>query len=239
MGRYIVGRVLAAIPTLILLTLVAFLLSVAAKGDPALLALKAGGQEPTPEAVAAYREKLGLDHPLPVRYVTWVGNAAQGDFGRSSLDGRAVSTILRERIGPTLRLGISAFVVAAAVGIGLGILLGRFANTPIDIAGRFFSLLFAAIPSFWLALLLIVYIGERWKVLPVAGYGGIKYLILPVIALSCGPAASLMRYTRGATIEVLRQDYVRTAQAKGLNEVVVALRHALPNAMLPILTILG
>jgi peptide/nickel transport system permease protein len=174
-----------------------------------------------------------------VRYVTWVGNVLQGDFGRSSLDGREVTTILRERIGPTLRLGIAAFAMTAVVGIGLGIVLGRFANSPIDVAGRFFSILFAAIPSFWLALLLIVYFGERWKILPVAGYGGVKYMILPVIALSCGPAASLMRYTRGATIEVLRQDYVRTAQAKGLNEVVIALRHALPNAMLPILTILG
>ena len=239
MARYLLGRLAAAVPTLVLLTLAAFLLSLAAKGDPALLALKAGGQDPTPEAIAAYREKLGLNDPLPVRYVTWVGNVLQGDLGRSSLDGRAVSTILKERIVPTLRLGVSAFVVAAVAGVGLGILLGRFANSPIDLAGRFFSLLFAAIPSFWLALLLIVYVGERWKILPVAGYGGVKYLVLPVIALSCGPAASLMRYTRGATIEVLRQDYVRTAQAKGLGEVVIALRHALPNAMLPILTILG
>src|SRR5215213_8230765 len=172
MGRYILSRLLAAIPTLILLTIVAFLLSLAAKGDPALLALKAGGQDPTPEAVAAYRVKLGLDDPLPVRYAAWVGNVLQGDFGRSSLDGRAVSDILRERIGPTLRLGIAAFVVSALIGIPLGIIFGLRANSKVDVAGRFGSIFLASIPSFWLALLLIVFLGERWKLLPVAGYGG-------------------------------------------------------------------
>lgn len=239
MGRYIFGRLLAAIPTLILLTLVAFLLSVAAKGDPALLALKAGGQEPTPEALAVYREKLGLNDPLPVRYATWVGNAVQGDFGRSSLDGRAVSTILKERIGPTLRLGIAAFLVSALIGIPLGILFGLRANSKLDVAGRFGSVFLASIPSFWLALLLIVFFGEKWKLLPVAGYGGPRYMVLPVIALSMGSAASLMRFTRGAMIEVLRADYIRTARAKGLAPRWVTTRHGLRNALLPILTILG
>ena len=239
MGRYVLGRLGAALPTLILLTMAAFLLNVAAKGDPALLALKAGGQEPTPEAVAAYREKLGLNDPLPVRYATWLGNVARGDFGRSSLDGRAVTAIIKERIGPTLRLGLSAFAVAALLGVTLGVVFGLFAGSPVDLVGRLATILLAAVPSFWLALLLIVYVGERWRWLPVAGYGGVRYLILPVIALAAGPAASLMRYTRGAMIEAWRQDYVRTARAKGLREGIVALRHALPNAMLPILTILG
>jgi ABC-type dipeptide/oligopeptide/nickel transport system permease component len=239
MGRYLFGRLAAAVPTLVLLTLAAFLLNVAAKGDPAVLALKAGGQEPSPEAIAAYREKLGLNDPLPVRYVRWLGNVVQGDFGRSSLDGRTVTAILQERIGPTLRLGLAAFFAATIAGVTLGIVTGLFANSPIDIIGRFGSLLFAAIPSFWLALLLIVFIGERMKWFPVAGYGGWRYMVLPTIALACGPTASLMRFTRGATIEVWRQDYVRTARAKGLNQTVIALRHALPNAMLPILTILG
>jgi ABC-type dipeptide/oligopeptide/nickel transport system permease component len=239
MARYVAARLAAAIPTLILITIAAFLLSVAAKGDPALLALKAGGQEPTAEAVAAYRVKLGLDDPLPVRYVRWLGNVAQGDFGRSTLDGRKVTAVIGERIVPTLRLGVSAFAVAATFGVGLGVVFGLRANSALDVGGRFVSLLLAAIPSFWLALILIVVVGERWKLLPVAGYGGVDYLVLPVIALAAGPAASLMRYTRSATIEVWRQDYVRTARAKGLSDRTNALRHALPNAMLPILTILG
>jgi peptide/nickel transport system permease protein len=239
MGRYILTRLAAAIPTLIILTFVAFLLNSAAKGDPALNALRAGGQEPTPEAVAEYREKLGLNDPLPLRYVHWITDAVQGDFGRSFIDQREVSEILGERIVPTLRLGIAAFVFSTLLGIGLGILFGLFANTWIDHSGRVVSLLLASIPSFWLALLLITFVSEKWSLLPVAGYGGFKYMILPVLALSLGPAATLMRFTRSAMIESWRQDFVRTARAKGLHQRTMVLRHALPNALLPIVTLLG
>jgi len=163
----------------------------------------------------------------------------QGDFGRSYLDQREVSEILSERIGPTLRLGLAAFLFMTVFGIGTGIIFGLFANTWIDYGGRLTSLLLASVPSFWLALLLITYVSEKWQLLPVAGYGGIKYMILPVIALSLGPAASLMRFTRSAMIEVWRQDYVRTARAKGLRQTFLVFRHALPNALLPIVTLLG
>jgi ABC-type dipeptide/oligopeptide/nickel transport system permease component len=239
MHRYILGRLAAALPTLVLLTIAAFLLNLAAKGDPAVLALQAGGQTPTPEAIARYHKQLGLDDPLPARYLHWLDHVLHGDFGRSTVDARSVTAIIRERLGPTLRLGIAAFFAAAIGGIALGTIFGLAPNSPIDLGGRFVSLLLASIPSFWLGLLLIVTVGERWKWLPVAGYGGWRYLVLPVIALACGPAASLMRFTRAAVIEVWRQDYVRTARAKGLRPGAVALRHALPNAMLPILTILG
>ncbi len=239
MGRYILTRLAAAIPTLIILTFVAFLLNSAAKGDPALNALRAGGQEPTPQAVAEYREKLGLNDTLPMRYVRWVTDAVQGDFGRSFIDQREVSEILGERLMPTLRLGIAAFVFSTLLGVSLGILFGLFANTWIDHGGRVVSLLLASIPSFWLALLLITFISEKWRLLPVAGYGGFKYMILPVLALSLGPAATLMRFTRSAMIESWRQDFVRTARAKGLHQRTMVLRHALPNALLPIVTLLG
>src|SRR5680860_759198 len=124
MGRYVIGRLAAAIPTLILLTLAAFLLNSAARGDPAANALRAGGQEPTREAIAAYRDQLGLNDPLPIRYARWLGDAVQGDFGRSFIDQREVIDILGERIGPTLRLGIAAFVFTTMLGIGTGILFG-------------------------------------------------------------------------------------------------------------------
>ncbi|MBA2775373.1 MAG: ABC transporter permease [Chloroflexia bacterium] len=239
MGRYVINRLAAAIPTLLLLTLTAFLLNSAARGDPATNALRAGGQEPTPEAITAYREQLGLDDPLPVRYATWLGNALQGDFGRSFIDQREVSEILGERIGPTLRLGLAAFIFTTILGVGAGLLFGLFANTWIDYGGRVGSLLLASIPSFWLALLLITYVSEKWQLLPVAGYGGLKFMILPVLALSLGPAASLMRFTRSGMIEVWRQDYVRTARSKGLRQTFLVMRHALPNALLPITTLLG
>jgi ABC-type dipeptide/oligopeptide/nickel transport system permease component len=239
LGRYLLSRLAVAVPTLILLTMAAFLMNAAARGDPAEQALRAGGNDPSPAEIAAYRDKLGLNDPLPLRYATWVGGVFQGDFGTSFLDQRDVSEILGERIVPTLRLGVTAFVVATVFGVGLGIIFGLKANTAVDYGGRFISLLLASVPSFWLALLLIIYVGERTEFFPVAGYGGVRYLILPVIALACGPAASLMRFTRNATIEVWRDDYVRTARAKGVAELRIAIRHALPNAILPIITLLG
>lgn len=166
-------------------------------------------------------------------------NLAQGDLGTSFLSGRPVSEIIGERLGPTLRLGITAFLASTIVGVGLGIIFGLKPGSPLDLAGRTVSLFLAAIPSFWLALILIVVVSEKLRWLPVAGYGGVKYLILPVIALGCGPAASLMRFTRSTVIDVWRQDFVRTARAKGINERTLLFRHALPNAMLPILTLLG
>jgi len=239
MGTYIISRIGIAVPTLLFITLAAFFLNAFARGDPAEIALRSGGQDPSPEAIAAYRQELGLDDPLPVRYFHWVTDALQGDFGRSYLDNREVSAKLGERLVPTLRLGVSAFAVATIAGVSLGMLFGMKANSAIDYGGRFISLLIAAIPSFWLALLLITYIGEKSDYFPVAGYGGFRYLVLPVIALAAGPAASLMRFTRNATIEVWRDDYVRTARAKGVTEWRVAIRHALPNAILPIITLLG
>lgn len=239
MGRYILTRIAAAIPTLIILTFVAFLLNSAARGDPAAQALRAGGQDASPAAIAAYREELGLNDPLPVRYVRWVGDAVQGDFGQSYLDQRDVREILGERVLPTLRLGLAAFAFSTLLGVGLGVLFGLFANTWLDYGGRVTSLLLASVPSFWLALLMITFISEKWKLLPVAGYGGFKYMVLPVLALSLGPAATLMRFTRSAMIEAWRQDYVRTARAKGLRQWPLVLRHALPNALLPIVTLLG
>ena len=239
MGRYVLQRLALAIPTLLLLTFAAFLLTSAAKGDPAMNALRAGGQDPTPELLEEYREELGLNDPMPVQYLNWLGGTLQGDFGTSIIDQREVSEILGERIVPTLRLGIAAFVVATIVGVGLGVVFGLLANSWIDHTGRFFALLLASIPSFWLALLLILFVSERWGLLPVAGYGGFKYMVLPVIALALGPAASLMRLTRSHIIEVWRQDYVRTARAKGVDTIPLVMRHAIPNTMLPIVTILG
>jgi ABC-type dipeptide/oligopeptide/nickel transport system permease component len=239
MGRYVIGRIALAIPTLLLLSLAAFLLTSAARGDPAAAALRAGGQEPTPQAIAAYRAQLGLDDPLPVRYARWLTGAIQGDFGTSILDQREVSDILGERIGPTLRLGLAAFLFTTVLGVSTGVLFGLMANTWVDYGGRFVSLLLASIPSFWLALLLITWVSEKWGLLPVAGYGGWRYMILPVLALSLGPAASLMRFTRAHVIESWRQEYIRTARAKGLRTRQLALRHAIPNTLLPIVTLLG
>ncbi len=236
MGRFVIGRVLAAFPTLILISLAAFFLNTAARGDPAELALRQAGIEPTPEMIAQYRSRMGLDDTLPQRYLTWVWNMLHGDFGRSFLDQRLVSEKIGERIEPTLRLGLSAFAVTAIVGVTLGVIFGLMQNTPVDYAGRFVTQLFAAVPSFWLGLILISVVAERSSWLPVGGYGGPRYLVLPVIALAAGASSQIIRYTRNAVIEIWRMDYVRTARAKGLRQSTVAVRHALPNALLPVIT---
>jgi peptide/nickel transport system permease protein len=227
------------LPTLFLITIGAFFLTTAARGDPAGAALRQGGVDPTAEAIATYRLVLGLDDPFLVRYGRWLIGLTRGDLGTSFLSQRPVSEIIGERIEPTLRLGLTAFAFTTLVGVGLGVVFGLTEGSALDVVGRWISLLLAAIPSFWLALLLIVTFAEGLRLLPVAGYGGPRFLILPVIALSCGPAAGLMRLTRSAVIEVWRLDYVRTARAKGLANKMVALRHALPNALLPIITVLG
>jgi peptide/nickel transport system permease protein len=239
LGRYLLGRLAAAIPTLILLTLAAFALNTWARGDPAEAALRQGGVEPTREAIEAYRDKMGLDDPLAVRYVHWMNGIVHGDLGKSFLDQRDVSDKIGERLIPTLKLGTAAFIVTTIIGIGFGTLFGLFPNSKFDLIGRVVSQGLAAIPSFWLALLLVSVVAERVAWLPVGGYGGIRYMVLPVIAHACGASASLMRFTRSSVMEVWRLDYVRTARAKGLKQSTVALRHALPNAMLPILTLLG
>ncbi|HEX2517722.1 MAG TPA: ABC transporter permease [Chloroflexota bacterium] len=239
MGRYLLGRLLAAVPTLLALTLVAFLLTTAARGDPALEALQQAGDVPTPEALAQYRSQLGLDEPLPVRYVRWLGGVARGDLGRSYLSRRPVAAVVGERVRATLILGLSALVTSTVLGVGLGTLFAMRQDTWIDHVGRLGTVFLAAIPSFWLAIVLIVLFGEKLRLLPVAGFGVGRHLVLPTLALSLGPAAALMRLTRARMVEVLGQDYVRTARAKGMREQRVALGHVLRNAAIPIAGLLG
>jgi peptide/nickel transport system permease protein len=238
-GGYIAGRLVAAVPTLVLLTLLAFLLTTAARGDPAEETPRQSGLEPTAEQIAAMRERLGLNDPLPARYARWLGGLVRGDLGTSFLSGRPVGQIIGERLAPTVILGLASFVTASLLGVGLGILFGLTADSPLDRWGRGISLLLDAVPSFWLALLLIGLLAEGARLLPVAGHGTGQHLVLPVLALALGSTATLMRLTRAGVLEVWRQDYIRTARAKGLPALAVAPRHAVPNAALPVLTLLG
>ena len=239
MLRYLLGRLLAAVPTLLALTLAAFALTTAARGDPALIALQQAGQEPTPEAVAAYRHRLGLDRPFVVRYVRWLGGALHGDLGRSFLSQRPVGAMLQERLRATLILGGSALALSTVLGVGLGTLFALRRDTWLDRIGRFVTLVLASVPSFWLAIALIVVFSERLRLLPVAGFGVDRHLVMPALALAVGPAASLMRLTRARVLEALHLDHVRTARAKGLGEAAVAGRHVLRNAAIPIVSLVG
>lgn len=239
MLRFLVRRLATAIPTLFCLTVVTFALMTAARGDPALLALQQAGQEPTPELLAAYRTQLGLDAPLPVRYVTWLGRTLTGDLGASFLSHRPVADVVSERIVPTLALGLATLIFSSVVGMALGVVFALRRGTILDLAGRSGAVLLTSVPAFWLSLGLIWLFGEQLHVLPVAGYGSWQSFVLPVVALGVGPAASLMRLTRARLLDVLGEDYIRTARAKGLPERLVALRHALPGALQPAIALLG
>jgi ABC-type dipeptide/oligopeptide/nickel transport system permease component len=227
------------VPTLLLLSILAFGLTTAARGDPALIALQQDGQAPTPAVLADYRARLGLDAPLPVRYVRWLGAALHGDLGRSLLTNRPVAQMLGERIAPTLLLAGSALVFSTVCGLALGLGLAAGRATAVEPVVRVALTVLASIPAFWLAIALIVVCGERLRLLPVAGYGTWQHLVLPTLALSVGPIAVLARLTRGLVIDTSREDYVRTARAKGLPGVTITHRHLLRNAAAPLVALTG
>jgi len=216
-----------AVATLVLLSIAAFGLTLAARGDPAQIALQQDGQTPTPELLATYRAQLGLDDPLPVRYMHWSAAALHGDLGRSLLSNRPVAQILGERILPTLLLAGSALVLSTIAGLLVGIALANAHGSTVEFATRGSLTLLASVPAFWLSITLIVLFGERWHLLPVAGYGTWQQFVMPAVALAVAPAAALTRLTRGLLLETRREDYVRTAQAKGLTPGTVARRHKL------------
>ena len=239
MGHYFSTRLLLILPTLLLITLGAFFLTTTARGDPVLMLLEESNQLPTPELVAFYREQLGLNDSLVVRYWRWVGNALQGDLGRSFLSQRPVATILGERIVPTLILGFTAFSVSTIVGVALGAVLAVTRLWQMDLITRINLSIVSSIPSFWLAIGLIGLFGTQWRLFPVAGYGSWQHLVLPTMALALGPLFVTVRLTRGVMIDILHEDYIRTARSKGLEQRLIIFRHVLRNAALPLTTFVG
>lgn len=239
MGHYFQRRLLITVPTLFLITLGAFLLTTASRGDPVLILLEQSDQPPTPELVAFYREQLGLNDLLLVRYWRWLGSLVQGDLGRSFLSQRPVAAILGERIVPTLVLGFTAFIISTILGILLGAVLAVTRFWQLDLVTRMTLSVFSAIPSFCLAIGLISLFGTHLRLLPVAGYGSWQHLVLPTLALALGPLFVTMRLTRGAMIDILHEDYIRTARAKGLDQRRIIFHHALRNAAIPLTTFVG
>ena len=241
MRRYVVRR-LATLPLLMVgISLISFLLLNFAPGDAAEITLKRqnSGISPSKEAVAALRQELGLDASLPVRYGRWVSDAVRGDLGESYRTGSSISGELFRRMPATLLLATTALALAVAVGIPLGILAAVKRGTWLDTACRMLALVGAAIPSSVMAPALMLLFAVKLDWLPAIGYGSPEQLILPAVALSFGTMAQLMRLTRASVLEILGQDYMRTARAKGLTETVIVWRHGLKNALLPVVTVLG
>ncbi len=243
MPRFLVGRLLGALLSLWLASLLVFAALASVPGDPAAVIL---GMNASPEALAALRERLGSDRPPVQRYLGWLGSALRGDLGDSLQFQRPVTALIGDRLGVSVPLALAAACLAALVSLPLGTLAALQRGRPWDPMIVTVSQLGAAVPAFWLGLLLILVfaVGLGW--LPASGFprgagvlASARALLLPILALAAGQAATMTRMTRSAMLEVLDQDYVRTARAKGLPAVSVLGKHALRNALVTLLTVFG
>ena len=235
MCRYVVGRVLQVVVALLGVTCVVFLL-VSLSGDPAFILLTPEAGE---EQRAAFRKLYGLDQPLPVQYARYVSHVARGDFGSSFAFNRPAIQVVLERLPATLLLTATAVALGVVVGMPAGVAAAVKASGPLDRLVMALVLLGQSVPTFWLGLLMIRIFAVNLRWVPVSGHGTVLNLVMPAVALGLYLAALLARLTRSEMLEALAQDYVRTARAKGLSERVVTVAHALKNALLPIVTLIG
>lgn len=245
MRRYIIRRLILMIPVVLIITFAIASLMRAVPGDPATLAL---GQEATEADRERFREAYHLNDPLPVQYVRWWGDVLlRGDLGKSVVQRTNVTAELRSRLPSTLEMLIFAVILTALIGIPFGVMSALKRNSAVDYGLRLFSIGGLSIPGFWLGTLLLILPAIWWDYLPPIGkvkfnedpLRNLEQYILPSLTLAIGSSAGIMRLTRSAVLEVLRNDYVRTAYAKGLRERIVVVRHVLKNALIPVVTVLG
>lgn len=236
---YVLRRLLHLVPLLFLLSLLTFLLAAAVPGDVAEMLVIGSGGQPTPEAVAAVRAQLGLDDPLPVRYLRWLAAAVRLDLGLSWQTREPVAAVLGRALPATLQLTGAALALGALLGLALGAAAAAAAGRLPDRLALLFTLLGKVVPDFLLAFALMYLLAVRWPLLPLQGYGTWRHLLLPALTLGAGAGAHLARIVRAALLEALGQRYVTVARAKGLTRARVLWRHALPNALLPAVTALG
>lgn len=240
MVGYVARRLTYLVPTWLGITLLAFFLSTLAGGDPARIYFeRTRGRQPSPRELAVVRERFDLDQPPVQRYLTWVSGTLRGDLGDSFSTGRPVTEELLTRFPATLELAAAGTLVAVVLAIPIGVLAALRRNSLVDQLTRGAALVSASIPSFWLALLLIIAFAVKLQWLPPVGRGGIEHLVLPALALGLGEAAILARLTRSSLLEVLREEYITTARAKGVSERRVIVRHALRNAFAAVVTEIG
>jgi peptide/nickel transport system permease protein len=244
MLSYIVNRLIGMVAVMFIVATVVFVIIRVTPGDPAAVML---GPDAQPSDIADLRTKLGLDQPLPVQYVTWLGQIAVGDLGQSIFLNQPVLSAIEERAEPTLMLTILSMAIALVIALPIGIASAVWRGSVLDQAALTISMFTASIPSFWLGLLVMELFAVKLGWFPVAGYGGpgagffdrMTHLVLPAFVLGIVNSALITRFTRASMLDVLGDDYVRTARAKGLPERRVVLKHALKNALIPILTVIG
>lgn len=236
MHKYVIKRLLLLIPVLLGVSLLVFTILSLTPGDPAQLIL---GESAPREAVLKLREEMGLNDPFLLQYLRFVKNAIVGDFGRSYTTGREVFGEIFSRFPNTFVLAVTGMIISICIGIPVGIISATKQYSFLDSFSMVLALLGVSMPVFWLGLMLILVFSVKLGVLPSGGFDGLKSIILPAMTLGVGSAAIITRMTRSSMLEVIRQDYIRTARAKGVAEKVVINRHALKNALIPIITVVG
>jgi peptide/nickel transport system permease protein len=236
MLTFILRRIVQIIPVLLGVTLVVFLIMQMVPGDPALLIAGEGASD---EKIASIRAELGLDRSILVQYVDYVGKVVSGDLGESIRTGRPVLEEILVRLPITIELAFWSILITIIIGIFIGITAANKQNTFIDLGLMIVALIGVSLPSFWLGLLLIIFFSVELGWFPVAGWGSFKHVVLPSIALGIGGAAIVARMTRSSMLEVLNQDYIRTAKAKGVKRQIITYKHALKNALIPVVTVIG
>ncbi|HJS78522.1 MAG TPA: ABC transporter permease [Burkholderiales bacterium] len=242
MGKFLLQRLATIVPTLFFVSVLIFGLQQLLPGDPAIAL---AGEERDPETIRYLREKFHLDDPLPVRYWHWASGVLQGDLGDSVRIQKPVMDLILEKLPVTIQLATMAMLIALAIGITAGVISAVKKDTWLDYAANVFALWGLSTPNFWLGILLILLFAVQLGWLPASGYvspfedlkANLSAMIMPAFVLGNAIAAVLMRHTRSAMLQVLSSDYVRTARAKGLDERVVVLKHALRNALIPIITL--
>ena len=242
MLQFLAKRLAAIVPTLFFVSILIFGLQQLLPGDPAIAM---AGEERDPNVIAYLRGKFHLDEPLPVRYGYWLKGVFHGDLGDSVRIQRPVTELIIEKLPVTIELALLAMAIAVVIGVGAGIVSAVYKDTPVDYAANVFALWGLSTPNFWLGILLILLFAVKLGWLPASGYvspfedlrANLASMIMPAFVLGNAFAAVLMRHTRSAMLQVLSSDYVRTARAKGLEERVVVLRHALRNALTPVITL--
>ncbi|QFI66711.1 Dipeptide transport system permease protein DppB [Sinorhizobium alkalisoli] len=234
--QYFLKRLMGLIPTLLIVSVLVFLFVHMLPGDPARLA---AGQDADEQTVALVRSELGLDRPLPQQFVTFFGHMLEGDFGTSIRTRRPVSTEIAERFMPTLLLTLASMVWAVAFGMGIGIISAVYRNRWPDRLGMTLAVSGISFPAFALGMLLMQIFSVQLGWLPTIGADTWRHYVLPSLTLGAAVAAVMARFTRASFVEVIQEDFVRTARAKGLNERVVIAKHCLRNALIPVVTMIG
>ncbi|SFR01298.1 nickel ABC transporter permease [Desulfoscipio geothermicus] len=239
MKQFLIKRLFYLIPVIFGVSIITFGLINLAPGDPAEIILRSSGVEPTMEAVAALREELGLNDPVYIQYGRWVLDVLHLDLGESYRTGRPVTEEILYRFPATLELTVAAIFFMLLVSMPSGILAALHRHAFVDHLSRIWALVGASLPGFWLGLLLIYYFSVKLGIFPVMGRGGLEHLVLPAVTLGFGMAATYARLLRASMLEVLGQDYIKVARARGLKEKLIVGRHALKNALLPVVTAFG